>query len=120
MKFKYAVYQNQPPVERKSGRGRRVDPNSWICGPDPQVRDKYYSYLKHRSQAHYRGEEHTLTWECWQELFTDAVWEKRGRRVDDLCLGRLDWTRGWHDDNVKIMTRREHFELKKQINKDVA
>jgi hypothetical protein len=31
-------------------------------------------------------------------------------------LGRLDWTRGWHDDNVKIMTRREHFEIKRQNN----
>lgn len=99
-----------------SGRGRRADPNSWITGPCPTTRDKYYSYLKHRSQSNYRGESHSLTWEQWQSLFTDEVWNCRGRGSDDLCLGRLNWDAGWEYSNVEIMTRTRHFAIKKEYN----
>ena len=34
-------------------------------GDDVYQRERYYAFLKHRSQARYRGEDYTLTWEDW-------------------------------------------------------
>ena len=38
---------------------------------------------------------------------------RRGQKNQDLVLGRVDWNRGWHEDNVEIMTRQRHFEIRK-------
>ena len=99
-----------------SGLGRKSDPKHWKTGPCMVTRDKYYAFLKHRSQSNYRGETHSLTWEQWQALFPDHIWECRGRGSEDLCLGRLDWRLGWHTDNVAVMTRTQHFSIKKEYN----
>lgn len=95
------------------GQGRYVDPSKWITGPDPLTREKYYSYLKHRSQARFRSEDYGLTWEQWQAFWPDEAWSRRGQKNQDLVLGRVDWNRGWHEDNVEIMTRQRHFEIRK-------
>ena len=114
MKLKYA------PLGKKQkgspGKGKASDPNNWITGPDIERREKYYAYLKHRSQATYRGELYLLTWEDWEHMWTDRVWYKRGRRIKDLCLTRLDFGGAWSMDNVVICSRRQHFELKKNNN----
>ena len=109
MKLKYTTIG--PPLGTP-GKGRKSDPNKWVTGPCLLTREKYYAFLKHRSQAKYRGEDHTLSWETWQTLWTDAAWEKRGRKGDSLILGRIDWDLGWQDDNVEIMTRRQHFDIR--------
>lgn len=93
-----------------------MDPNNWKTGTCPITRDKYYAFLKHRSQAVFRGEVHTLTWEQWQSLWHAAAWERRGRRGDDLCLGRLNWDLGWEYSNVATMTKKDHFIIKKAYN----
>ena len=78
-------------------------------------RELYYAYLKHRSQAQYRNEDYTLTWESWENLW-QGTWHLRGKTSRDLVLGRVDWDQGWHDHNVEIMTRREHFDIRKAYN----
>ena len=83
-----------------------------LCQPTEYLRNKYYAYLKHRAQARHRSEDYTLTWEDWHELWTEDSWQCRGRRVTDLCLGRLDWAEGWHKNNVRVMTRRQHFDIR--------
>ena len=93
-----------------------MNPNTWITGPCIVTRDKYYAFLKHKSQAVYRKEPHSLTWEQWQSLWCDEQWQRRGRRGDDICLGRLDWDLGWEYSNVETMTKRRHFEIKKAYN----
>lgn len=111
MKLKYATLGSP---KGTPGRGRKTDPDSWKTGPDLLTREKYYAYLKHRSQAKFRGEDHSLTWESWQQYWTDDIWFKRGQKADDYILGRVDWDRGWHDDNVEIMTRTDHFKIRKK------
>lgn len=100
------------------GKGRKVDPNYWKTGTDPIRRDKYYAFLKHRAQAKFRGEEYYLTWEDWESLWTPELWEQRGRRITNLCLTRPSFDGPWCVSNVEVATRRQHFNYKKQNNRD--
>ena len=113
MKLKYSIIGR--PLGSK-GTGKCSNPDTWITGPDIQRREKYYAYSKHKSQANYRDELYLLTWEDWEHMWTDALWEKRGRKITDLCLTRLDFSGAWSTDNVVICTRARHFEIKKQLN----
>lgn len=93
-------------------RGRYVDPSKWITGPDINTRIKYYAYLKHKAQARYRSEPYALTWDDWQTLWTDELFEQRGRRVQDLVLVRRNRAESWNRNNCQICTRREHFKTR--------
>ena len=84
-------------------------PEKWLSGPDYDDHQKYYAWLKHRSQAWYRGEEHTLTWEEWLSFWPDDIWSQRGRKSHDLVLTRLDCEGSWSRDNCHIITRGEHL-----------
>tara|TARA_B110000503_G_C7050783_1_gene372209 strand:- start:503 stop:871 length:369 start_codon:yes stop_codon:yes gene_type:complete len=99
------------------GSGRYIDPSKWITGPDLYTRQKYYAWLKHRSQAQYRHEEYDLTWEDWQVLWPDNLWDQRGRSIESLCLTRLDYEGAWSMDNIIICSRKKHFQLKKEYNR---
>lgn len=99
-----------------SGKGRVSDPNCWITGPCLITRDKYYAYLKHRSQAKYRGESYELTWQDWLHIWPQHLWDSRGRRSHDLCLTRRDFDGEWSIVNTVVCTRREHFIIKKEYN----
>jgi hypothetical protein len=114
MKLKYATVGKKQ--KGQGGKGRYADPDRWVTGPDLERREKYYAYLKHKSQANYRGELYLLTWEDWEYMWTTDLWRRRGRRITDLCLTQLEWGSGWSMDNVTICTRREHFKLKKANN----
>lgn len=93
---------------RKSGQY----PHIWVTGPDPRRHDQYYAYLKHRAQANFRNEHHSLTWSEWETLWnTDFAWENRGRKPDEVCLAMIDISKGWYLHNVKIMTRMEQLTL---------
>ncbi len=91
-------------------RGRYVNPDSWKTGPDPLTREKYYAWLKHRSQARYRNEDYSITWEEWQSLWSDDDFLKRGRSPDKLCLLKIDIEQGWHLNNVRVCLRKEQFD----------
>ena len=97
-----------PPVYSKHVRQRTV-----TRGHDEATRHRYYAFVKHRSQAHYRNESYELTFEDWLELWPRHLWTQRGRGADDLCLTRWDFNGEWSRVNVKVCTRREHFAIKK-------
>jgi hypothetical protein len=118
MKRKYTPKIKGTKIAGDGRYGRYVDPNSWIMGPDPLTREKYYAWLKHRSQAWHRNEDYELTWEDWQSLWTDELFHKRGRSSTDLCLNRVDLNSSWNLNNCVVFSRREHFEMKKQRNAD--
>lgn len=84
-------------------------PDKWLSGPDYDNHQKYYAWLKHRSQAYYRQEGHLLTWTKWLELWPEEIWAQRGKRRHDLCLSRPDPELPWSDDNCEIITRQEQF-----------
>ena len=112
MKFRYA-----PEIVGGPGkRGRNPDPNNWLSGPDPLDHDKHYAYLKHKAQAKYRGEDYTLTLSEWMTLWQSDLWLQRGRQTTSLCLQKIDVEKGWHLDNVEVVSRRKHFDDIKKRN----
>ena len=94
--------------------GRIIDPLNW--GDEEAIieRDRYYALLKHRAQAAYRGEEHTLTNEQWCEIWTLERWRLRGRERNSLCLAQIDPEKGWHKDNVEVVERMEVLRRNKE------
>ena len=81
-------------------------PHRWICGPDPELHKMYDPHLKAKAQAMYRGEDWTLTFTEFAELWR-GQWQFRGRDGGDLCMTRTDTEKGWHRDNCEIVTRKE-------------
>jgi len=100
------------------GKGKKVDPKNWT-GDRLIQRDKYYAWLKHKSQAAYKSEAYFLTWEDWQQLWPNELWFKRGRKIDDLCLTRPTFEGPWSMQTVEVTTRRKHFDYKKANKKNV-
>lgn len=90
------------------GRGAGVHPERW-CYRDPDKRNQYYAYLKHKAQARYRGESHSLTPDDWFALWANGAWAQRGRASTDLSLIQLDPTGGWHTNNCAVMVRLEYL-----------
>ena len=112
------IYKYARNIMTKSyGPGRRSDPDTWITGPDPLTRDKYYAWLKHRAQAKHRKEDYSLTWDDWQGLWSDDDFNLRGRRGESLCLTRSDFEGEWCLENVQVVTRLEHFRMKTLMKK---
>lgn len=82
-----------------------VRPKRWKH-TDPLVHRKYLPFLRARAQAHFRGEEFTLTFEEYCHLWQDHLWDQRGRHSDCLAMARENFTGPWSLDNCKIMSRR--------------
>ena len=80
-------------------------------------REKRYAYLKHRSQCMYRKEPYDLSWEDWNELWTDELFAKRGRGKDDLCLARVNIRDSWNLFNCIVYTRHEHLKRNGEFRK---
>jgi len=101
-----------------NGPGRPSRPEEWIVGPDNDLRNKYYAYLKHRAQCKFRKEDYSLTWDDWCELWTDELWEQRGRGRNDMILTRAVFSEGWHMGNCTIQDRKTHLARRSEY-KDV-
>ena len=68
------------------------------------------AFVRSRSQAWFRNEQWDLSWEDFQAFWsTRKLWEKRGRRYDDLVLTRYDWEGPWSRDNCCIISRLDHL-----------
>lgn len=115
MKHKY-IPKGKGKVKGSPGTGRYVNPDCWITGPDLEVRNKYYAYLKHRAQCRYRKEDYSLTFDDWNTLWPDHLWKQRGRGVDAMCLNRVHYQFGWHLENCIVTTRREHLKRRKDYD----
>jgi hypothetical protein len=85
-------------------------PDNWASGPDPVMHDMYYAWAKHKSQARYRNEQHSLTWEEWQIIWSNTEdFLRRGRKPEDLTLTRIDDDGAWEISNVEVITRLEQL-----------
>jgi hypothetical protein len=40
---------------------------------------------------------------------TDQRWKNKGRHPENLCMTRCDYEKPWTVDNVKFITRHEHY-----------
>jgi|TARA_B110000977_G_scaffold194615_1_gene271559 hypothetical protein len=99
-------YHNRP----KGLSGIKPKFENWCSDSAIIERDTYYGFLKHRSQAKYRSEEHTLTVANWTDLWTEENWLRRGKTRHSLCLMQIDPEAGWHINNVKIVERIEYLQ----------
>jgi len=97
--------------DRSFGRYYRPETHNY---PDQEKRNRYYAYLKHKSQAKYRGETYLLTKEDWFDLWPTELFEQRGRGSQNLCLSRIDPFGDWTVSNVHIITREEFLKKKRK------
>jgi hypothetical protein len=80
--------------------------------PDPVDHKLFSDWMRARAQAHYMNQEWTITEDDYIELWrTNDRYLKKGRSNDEFCLVRIDYDLGWHLDNVKVITRLEHYQL---------
>ena len=106
--FKYAPKKSS--VNNSYGKPRKMFPDSWRSGSDLVMHDMYYAWLKHKSQAAYRNEAYSLSWEEWQTVWGNPVnFLNRGRKPEDLTITRIDDDGAWDIDNVQLMTRLEQL-----------
>jgi hypothetical protein len=84
-------------------------PHLWKSGPDPLDHAQYYAWLKHKSQAAYRKEQHNMTFADWQAIWNvDDNWNRRGNRSCDVVLTRRDKTQPWSRENCFVKNRQHH------------
>lgn len=118
----YRYAHTPKPDNERSSQGRKVDRSTWKYGPDDYTHESHYAWLKHRSQARYRGEEYHLTFEQWHTLWTPDTLAQRGRNNHSLILTRLNWDEPWDIVNVHVVTRPVHSKLqgenRKRKNRD--
>lgn len=95
--------------------------------PDPIEHEQHIAWLRAKSQAVYRLEDWELTLPEFIKIWGRKKWLKRGRGTNDLAMARLDWSKPWNKDNVKIITRyeqvsisnRRHYERREQERKSL-
>ncbi len=90
-----------------TNKGRRINPNNWITGPNELRREKYYAWMKHRAQATFRDEDYDLSFEDWEKFWPDDLFLRRGRTKKSLVLTRLNFDQGWCVANCEISDRSE-------------
>lgn len=79
-------------------------PDSWITGPDPEIKEHRRRWSRARAQARFWSQEWTILWEDYLDLFKTAPGEW-SRDAEALNLTRVDTRQGWHIWNVKLMRR---------------
>ncbi len=70
------------------------------------------AWIRSRSQADYRREPWTLTFEDFCHIWRDeSLWQQRGRASDDLVLFRYDAEQPWSLNNCCIVTRYNFLQI---------
>lgn len=87
---------------------KSLRPDLWISGPDPVLHEKYRVWGQQKNQAQWRRESWDLPFDVWVEIWGD-LYEQKGQTSDCMCMTRIDLDLPWHKDNVRIITRKEHF-----------
>lgn len=88
---------------------RAPRPHIWITGPNEFKHDMYHPWQVSKAQANFRKEGWTLTFDEFFELWR-GHWHNRGREPDNMCMTRKDKNDAWSQDNVEIITRKEHLQ----------
>lgn len=95
-------------MKRKSYAIKRLEWPDYSEETDPLMSLKYKCWGQQRNQALYRGEEWALPFLTWVSIWGDDF-KNKGQTSDRMCMTRRDLEKAWTPDNVKIITRHEHF-----------
>lgn len=85
----------------------RLKPQVWKTGPDPVLHKQYLTWLQQKNQANFRKEHWDLPFEVWLDMWR-PYWHLRGRGSGEYCMTRTNLDGAWTQDNVEIVTRKEH------------
>ena len=93
-------------------RGRTF-PNKWASGPDPEHHRWWRRWLLAQCQARFWAQDWTLTWPEYLSVAETIPRDRQGRGADSLCITRRDLEKGWHADNIAVITRRQMAQRRK-------
>ena len=85
----------------------RSRPYMWVSGPDPLTHRQYRAWVQQRNQASWREETWTVTFEQYQQLWTD-LWAQRGRLKTSYMMTRINSDLPWTVSNCCVITRQQH------------
>lgn len=95
-------------MKRKSCELKRLEWPNYSEDTDLLMSFKYRCWSQQRNQALYRGEGWDLPFLTWVAVWGDEF-KNKGQTADCMCMTRRDLKKPWTPDNVKIITRQEHF-----------
>ena len=79
--------------------------------PDPIDNKLFVDCMRARAQAWYLGEEWYISDDDYVRMWRENDnYLKKGRHNEDLCLTRIDYNMPWQLDNVRIISRAEHYQ----------
>lgn len=109
MKTKYV------PERRKNAI---IRPTAYKVGTCPLRRDKRYAWLRHKAQCKFRNEEYNISWEDWENIWSDEDFLKRGRGIDDLCLMKVEIDGDWSVANTQVIRRLDQLQRNTEYRRD--
>jgi len=62
----------------------------------------YRSFVQHRNQARWRGEDYVLLFYEWIDLYENQL-DNRGRKVGNFRLERIDSSLPWQFTNIRLV-----------------
>lgn len=95
----------------------KLRPHTWCTGSDPIKHAMYHPWQVAKAQAVFRKEEWSLSFDEYYTMWL-PLWDKRGRRPDDMCMTRRDIALPWDKANTQIITRSEHFKRQSERRRD--
>ena len=97
-----------PPKPKSTFNPHAPRPHRWVSGTDEELHLMYMPFLKSKAQANFRGEPWTLDFNSFANLWR-GKWDQRGRKGHNLCMTRISESKPWANDNIELVTRREHM-----------
>jgi len=79
---------------------------------DPELYKKYIDFLRAKAQADFRKEGWMLTEEEYFKIWAPTRYSRKGRKIQQLCMTRIDPFGPWCKGNVAVMTRELHFKIR--------
>ena len=103
-------YKPRPATQGPCPAKSKPRPNAWKSGPNPMHHEQYQTWLVHKAQARFRGEDHELTFEQYRDAWCQHdYWQRRGRRSDSICMTRVDAKQSWNVNNIVMETRGDYI-----------
>lgn len=80
--------------------------------PDPVDHKLFMDWMRAKAQAAYMALNWTVPVEEYIAMWRqNDLYKEKGRHNHEYCLVRKDYGKGWHLDNVHIITRGDHYEI---------
>ena len=109
--FNFTPEQTAAQSARRLGKGLGPRPDTWLTGPDPELKHLRRRWLRAKNQAKFWSQAWALTWEQYRDIWLGHI-DQQGRTTENLNLVRSDTTRGWTLKNVHLMNRGEAMHRK--------